>query len=225
MGSKRIPGKNIKTLGGHPLIAYAIQSALDSGLFGGVFVSSDSDKTLDIADYYGAKRIKRPPEYATDKSPDAEWINHALGIIRLYTCLKFDDGYAIVRPTNPFRTGDMIKRAFSEWDKESNLKSIYLIQQHPFKAWEAVSDRMYNWFGEDEHLNPTNTFPKLYYQNGAIEFRCISMDIEFQPFFTEGYEGFDLNTPEDWILAEALIEKGYAKLPRIEKEPYDFTAV
>jgi len=217
-GSKRIPLKNIKLLGGHPLIAYAIQSAKDSGIFNDIYVSSDSDRIGEIAKYYGAKFIKRPDEFATDISPDDEWIGH------MFTQIH-SSNYAIIRPTNPFRTGDMIKRAFSEWDKESNLKSIYLIQQHPFKAWEAVSDRMYNWFGEDEHLNPTNTFPELYYQNGAIEFRCIKMDIEFQPFFTQGYEGFDINTPEDWILAEALIEKGYAKLPEIDRRPYDFTTV
>ena len=122
----------------------------------------------------------------------------------------------------------MIQRAWLKWDMESILKAVEPVKQHPYKAWEIAHGMMYCWYGgdSDEHLLPTNVFPKLFYQNGCIEFRSrLEMSNEYQPFFTEGFEGFDLNTPEDWILAEALIEKGYAKLPRIEKEPYDFTTV
>ena len=224
-GSKRIPGKNIKTLGGHPLIAYAIQSALDAEIFGRVYVSSDSDKILEIAEHYGAKCIKRPSEYATQNSPDSEWIGHALQHI------GFCHYYAIVRPTNPFRTGDMIKRAWKEWDMDSIMKAIKPVKEHPSKMWELFQNAMvsipYDDGNEFGHLEPIQNLEICYVQCGSIEWRkrLGQSYLKYQPFFPDEHERRDLNTPYDWILAEALIEKGYAKLPTIEREPYDFTAV
>ena len=222
MGSKRIPGKNIKTLGGHPLIAYAIQSAKDANIFDCIYVSSDSGRILDIANYYGAWCIERPIAYALDSSPDSEWIKHALPQIGL--CFF----YAIVRPTNPFRTGGMIRRAWEQWDMKSIMKAVEPVKQHPYKMWLINKDFKYMITYEygERHLIPTQTLNEVYIQNASLEWRLVfGQQATYQPFYTEGYEGFDLNTPEDWILAEALIEKGYAKLPRIEKEPYDFTTV
>ena len=62
-------------------------------------------------------------------------------------------------------------------------------------------------------------------QNASLEWRRVDDMISFQPFYTQGYEGLDLNDMNDWILAEALIENGYAKLPEIKRKPYDFTTV
>ena len=54
-GSKRVPDKNIRPLAGHPLIAYSIAAALQSGIFDAVIVSTDSDRYADIARHYGAE--------------------------------------------------------------------------------------------------------------------------------------------------------------------------
>ena len=95
-GSKRLPGKNIKplwdgryewdekrklpsTLGLHPLIAYTIAAATQSGIFTEVIVSTEDDETASIALDYGARVIGRPAELATDTSPDIDWVRHALG--------------------------------------------------------------------------------------------------------------------------------------------------
>lgn len=221
MGSKRIPLKNIRTLGGHPLIAYAIQSAFDSGLFGGVFVSSDSDRIGEIAEYYGAQFIKRPDEYATDDSPDSEWIEHAFDVI------GYHDYFAIIRPTNPFRTGKMIEQAFIIWDKISRMKSIKPVTERPEKMWYLSDDgEMHSYNDNSDHLLQSELFKPLFVQSGSIEFRQrYEMHICYQPFFNQDYEGHDLNFEYDWILAEALIERGYAKLPQIDRSPYDFGTV
>lgn len=219
-GSKRILNKNIRLFFGHPLLAYAIQSAIDAEIFNDIYVSSDSDRILEIAEYYGAKSIKRPDEFAGDNSPDSEWIDHALSLVKdLYF-------YAIIRPTNPFRTGDMIKKGFEQWDKVSIMKAIELVKQHPWKMWKVSKKYMDNYVNNENHLEPTQTFREYYIQNGSLEWRPFyKVSQTYQPFLTQGYEGFDLNTIEDWILAEALVEKGYAKLPEIDRRPYDFTTV
>lgn len=215
--SKRIPRKNIKNLDGHPLIAYSIQVALDSGIFDGVFVSSDSDRILAIAEYYGATAIKRPSEYALDNSPDADWIAHALLSIPLAFAY-----YAILRPTSPLRTVVTIQRAWQEWNKRSCMKAIEPVSQHPGKMWRLKYYHMESFLSGSQNLQPTQNLETLFVQNASIEFRRTLMtekSFVYQPFFTEGYEGFDINTKEDWILAEALIEKGYAVLPEIKKSP------
>ena len=62
-GSKRVPDKNIKLLAGHPLIAYSISAALQSGVFAAVIVSTDSERYAEVARTYGAEvPFMRPAE-------------------------------------------------------------------------------------------------------------------------------------------------------------------
>ena len=82
-GSKRVPDKNIRPLAGHPLMAYTIEAALESGIFADVIVSTDSERYAEIARYYGAEvPFLRPPELAGDVSPDIEWIEYTLKRLR-----------------------------------------------------------------------------------------------------------------------------------------------
>ncbi len=222
-GSKRIPGKNIQPFFEHPLLAYAINGALRAGIFQGIYVSSDSEEIGWLALHYGAQWIKRPPEFALDNSPDAEWIGHALQNVP--TC----DCFMILRPTSPFRTPDTIKRAWQGWDKDHCMKGIQRVSEHPGKMWMVYPDKSLMWHCGiwGEHLLPTQNLLPTYVQNGCLEIRRAEHSggckYFWQPFFTEGYEGLDLNTPEDWILAEALVERGLVKLPKIEMGLYEIS--
>ena len=214
-GSKRIPNKNIRILFNHPLIAYSIQAAKDAGIFDGIYVSSDSEEIGRIAEYYGAIWIKRPAEFATDNSSDAEWINHFISIIKLFNC------FMILRPTSPFRIGETIKRGWSEWDHQHCLKAVEKVKQHPAKMWRIHSNKtMLNYLEKNWHLQPIQNLEQLYIQNASLEIRPImhifGFDSYYQPFFTQGYEGFDINEEIDFMLAELLINKGLAKLPEIK---------
>ncbi len=78
-GSKRVPDKNVLLLGDHPVIAYTIAAALESGVFDSVVVSTDSEKYADIAKHYGAEvPFLRPAEMSGDLSPDIEWVEFTL---------------------------------------------------------------------------------------------------------------------------------------------------
>src|SRR5687767_9533531 len=80
LGSKRVPGKNIRALAGHPMVAYTIAPALESGVFSSVIVSTDSEEIAAIARHYGAEvPFLRPAAFAGDTSPDIEWLEHTLG--------------------------------------------------------------------------------------------------------------------------------------------------
>lgn len=219
-GSKRLPHKNIKMLNGHPLIAYTIQAAKDSGIFDEIVVSTDDFETGSIAVYHGAGYIERPAEYATDTSPDIEWIRHALDTLKKVG--REYDALAILRPTSPFRTGETIRRAFSEWTGIHCLKAVESVRQHPGKMWFMTKRKYMRPFTGNSwsHLQPTQKLTKLYIQNASLEIRPIAQYkgnyMLYQPFFTTGYEGLDINDVNDWILAEELIKRKMAVLPEVK---------
>ena len=80
-GSKRIPHKNIKLFAGRPMIDYAIKSALDSGLFEHVVVSTDNEDIAGSACQAGAEvPFVRPAELADDYTPTVPVVAHAIQI-------------------------------------------------------------------------------------------------------------------------------------------------
>ena len=105
-GSERVPGKNVRRLAGHPLLAYAIETARQADVFDRIVVSTDSEPIAQVARWYGADvPFLRPDEYATSTSPDIEWIAFTLPRLE-----EHYDLFAIVRATNPFRGPDVIRR-------------------------------------------------------------------------------------------------------------------
>lgn len=219
-GSKRITNKNIRTFQGHPLLAHSIQSALDSECFSRVLVSTDSHKIAEIARYYGADApFSRPAEYAADSSPDIEWVTHALEMLKAMG--ESYDAFAILRPTNPFRSANTIRRAVRQFEASDGIHSLRAVQavsEHPYKMWVIESDSvMTPLMGEAEdevpyHSRPYQSLPKVYVQNASLEIAWTWVVKEYgsisgrkiAPFVSEGYEGHDINSHLDWIAAESL---------------------
>ena len=116
-GSKRLLNKNIKILNGHPLLAYTVRAAIDSGVFDDVICATDSEQYADIARHYGAEvPFIRPLELSGDKSPDIEWVVWALNALK--DMGRSYDAFSILRPTSPFRQPRTIRRAWFEFSKD-----------------------------------------------------------------------------------------------------------
>jgi N-acylneuraminate cytidylyltransferase len=230
-GSKRVADKNIRPLAGHPTIAYTIVAARKSGVFSAVVVSTDSPRYVEIAEQYGAEApFLRPTSMASDLSPDIEWLEHAL--IELLKQGREFDCFAILRPTSPFRMPETIVRAWKEFvnqDGVDSLRAVEKCHEHPGKMWVVRGSRMYPLlpFGPIElpwHSTPYQGLPAVYIQNASLEIAWTRVVFEghtisgevIMPFFTEGYEGFDVNHLYDWQLAEELVRTGQARLPEIE---------
>jgi len=82
-GSKRVKNKNIRQLGGKPLIAYTIEAAKNSKYINRVIVSTDSSAIFDVAREHGAEvPFLRPAEIAQDNSTEFEYYNHILSWLR-----------------------------------------------------------------------------------------------------------------------------------------------
>jgi N-acylneuraminate cytidylyltransferase len=229
-GSKRVPGKNIRLLHGEPLIAYTISAAIESREFDHILVSSDHAPTLELASRLGTDVLKRPAELATDTSPDIDWVTHALSILENDKG-EFDQ-FSILRPTSPFRTADTIRRAFSQWrtasqDDYSSLRAVEPVAQHPGKMWRLHAQELVPLLPQPSpqpwHDSQYASLPPIYVQNACIEIARSSVvhqtnTISGQrvlPFFTTGNEGLDINCESDWTLAEVLLQRGEATLPRL----------
>jgi len=230
-GSKRTPDKNIKPLAGHPLMAYTIAAARQSGIFAAILVATDSEKYARVAAQYGAEApFLRPAEFSGDRSPDFEWLEFTLK--RLKELGRQYDCFSILRPTSPFRQPETIQRAWREFLQEEgvdSLRAVELCSQHPAKMWIVKGKRMTPVLEGREanqpwHSTPYQALPKIYAQNASLEIAWCRVVFEERtiagnailPFFTKEYEGFDINRPYDWELAEKLVQSGQARLPRIE---------
>lgn len=233
-GSRRLPGKNVRVLNGHPAIAYTIAPALESGVFESVIVSTDSEEIAEIARHYGAEvPFLRPAVFAGDTSPDIEWLEHTL--VELRRQGRIWDCFSLLRPTSPFRSADTIRRAWTRFvaqDGVDSLRAVEKCAQHPGKMWIVRGERMFPLlpFGLEQpwHSTPYQALPPVYVQNASLEIawtrvvferRTIAGDV-IAPFVTEGYEGFDINDPHDWVMAERLLADGVAHLPPVRKAPY-----
>ncbi len=233
-GSERVPGKNVRPLAGHPLLAYAIETALQSGVFARVVVSTDSEEIADIARWYGADvPFLRPAEYATATSPDIEWLTFTFDrLVERY------DLFAIVRATNPFRGPEVVRRGLEQLlatPEADSLRAVERVKQHPGKMWLLAEDgRTMSPLLDQSHLDGAwhagqyQALPPVYSQNSALEIAWSRVVTEtgtregrvVAPFFTGEYEGFNVDDEEDWERALRLLASGSVQLPVVAAEPF-----
>jgi CMP-N-acetylneuraminic acid synthetase len=116
-GSKGLPGKNIRQLGGKPLIAWSIEHAISVKRIERVIVSTDSEEIAAVARLYGAEvPFMRPTELAQDNSP--EWLawRHALNYLR-ETMGELPDVMVSLPATAPLRSPIDIENCLDEFEK------------------------------------------------------------------------------------------------------------
>jgi CMP-N,N'-diacetyllegionaminic acid synthase len=229
-GSKRIPDKNIRPLDGHPMMAYSIRAAIDSGVFDAVVCATDSERYADVARHYGAEvPLLRPSEISGDKSPDIEWVEWMLNSLKGEG--REFDAFSILRPTSAFRKAETIRRAWGQFlssDGIDSLRAVEKCRQHPGKMWVVRGDRMMPLLPltpEEQpwHSSQYAALPTVHVQNASLEIAWTRVVFQMgtiaghvvAPFLTTEEEGLDVNEEFDWWRAERLLELGRASLPPV----------
>jgi N-acylneuraminate cytidylyltransferase len=230
-GSSRIPGKNIRDFFGHPLLAYTIVQAMESGIFSRIIVSSDSIEYLNIAEKYSAQVVRRPFPISDVLSTDFEWIEHVMAHLKKY--YEIPDCFAILRPTNPFRQPKTIRRAWRQFSIHDqpcdSIRAVDKCKQHPYKMWLIRPDDNDReiMLPLSENIDTCNSpyqgLPLVYAQTAALEIAWTSNIFEHgnvsgdivRPFYMPEYESLDINIPIDWIMAEEMCKKGLVELVKI----------
>ncbi len=211
--SKGIKDKNIKILGHQPLLAYSIQSALQSCIFEEVMVSTDCENYAKIARAYGAHvPFLRSAQNSTDHSKSIDCI---LEVLECYSNQKrFFDHIVFLQPTSPFRDARDIKNAFDLFVQENYqaLCSVHKIQTNPFLLRSMDAKHMLQPLLSSSSTRRRQDVPQYYQVNGAIYINAIktitpqtSLNDNPIGFEITPHHGLDIDTPQDFALAEQLL--------------------
>ena len=172
-GSRRIPRKNIRMFYGKPIIAYSIETALGSGLFEKVVVSTDDKEIAEVARKYGAEVLDRPEALARDEVGTQEVMAHALSMFLGY------DIACCIYPTAPMLSGD-------------DLLSGMHVLLHPWAT--------YTMSVNTEPLYDAGQFYWGY--TGAFIRRVPLIGLSTAMIPIDKDRVCDINTEEDWVLAQ-----------------------
>ena len=215
-GSKGIPDKNIKILGGKPLICHAIDNARHFAADEDICVTTDSEKIIKVVEDYGLKvPFIRPAELAGDTVGTYEVLLHALDFYEKQG--KKYDAIVLLQPTSPFRRNSDIELAINEFSP--CLDMVVSVK-------EASSNPYYNCFEENEegflHLSKGDgdfscrqLVPKAWEYNGAVYVinpeslkKCrLSQFKKIKKVEMDEIHSLDLDTMLDWKIAELMIKE------------------
>jgi len=175
-GSKGLPGKNVRALAGHPLIAYSVAAGLQTNLVNRVICSTDSEEIANVARQYGAEiPFMRPAELAQDDSPDIDFFNHA--IEELAKTGYRPDIIVQLRPSDPFRRPGLVDEAIQMMIDNPEAHSIRTITEpgySPYKMWtineSGTLDQLLHVPGMAEPFNmPRQELPEVWWHIGVLD--------------------------------------------------------
>jgi pseudaminic acid cytidylyltransferase len=212
-GSKRVPRKNIRPLGGRPLIAWAIDTCLTSGIFDEVVVSTDDSEIADLAVSLGASvPFVRPAELSDDQTPLAPVIEHAIGEIGVISGMP--DAVCCVYPGSPGLRPQDLRGAWEalEGSETASFAVGVLEYPHPVqRALERDPDGLIRMLDPTQALTRTQDLPPRWHDAGQFVWGRTSAWLEGLPIFGHalGYElaswrTIDLDTEADWKRAEVI---------------------
>lgn len=210
-GSKRIPRKNIRDFLGKPIIAYSIETALESGLFDEVMVSTDDDEIAEVAEQYGAKvPFMRSKENADDFATTVEVLVEVLQTYKRHGEF-FDNGCCI------YATAPLVKPTFidSGYEKlvDENFSTVFPVVDFSYPIQRSLKldikgkAEMY-W---PEHLESrSQDLPKAYHDAGQFYWFNVEELLKEKKLFGKNSGTIvlpnsivqDIDTEEDWKLAE-----------------------
>lgn len=208
-GSKGIRNKNVRPVGGDPLIAYSIRASRGADSVDDTVVSTDDQKIADVAQEHGANvPFIRPKELAEDETPMEPVIEHALNELD-----KDYDDYILLQPTSPLRTSENIDEAYEHY-VESNSDSLISCYASYSERWKIVD-------GEAKQINYTDSPVRRqerepeYITNGAIYITDAALFLDTKEITagtTTIYEmsekrSVDIDTKFDLWLAEKIMQE------------------
>ncbi len=172
-GSKGVPDKNIKNIGGHSLLDWSIKSSLKAQSISQVYLSTDSEEYANIGKDSGAfVPFLRPKELASDTATDLDVIKHFLSVID-----EKPDALVHIRPTTPLRDPSILDKAielfFSKKDELTSLRSVHEMSESAYKSFEVNNKGFLSTIGSvesgDKANLPRQAFPKTYAANGYVD--------------------------------------------------------
>ena len=204
-GSKRLPGKNIKLLGGIPLLAHSILYAKQHDFINEVYVSTDDEAIKQVALQYDALIIDRPQQISGDLEPTVSALKHVLENIEGVV-----ENVILLQATNPLRPQNLLKEAFTIF-QEKQVDSLFTVSRSHHKLGKIVNNAFipYNY----EVGQRSQDLEPLYYENGLLYITKASVILNneiitkdaFPLEVNHPFANVDIDTQEDFDYAEYLV--------------------
>lgn len=216
-GSKDIPGKNIKLLGGKPLMQYTVEAARESRLLSRVILSSEDTAIIEVAKALEVEvPFVRPAHLATDRSGSLEVVQHALEYFKERGV--FFDAVCLLQPTTPFREPGSIDTAIAQFLSKDydSLISVRKVPDEFNPHWVFEPDKNGSLkvaTGEKEIINRRQDLPSAYFRDGSIYLTKTNVILKQNSLYgnkigyvvSEGEKYVNVDTTKDWERAETLI--------------------
>ena len=211
-GSKGIPGKNIRAVGGKPLIAWTILAARASRHIDRLILSSDDPEIIDVARQFGCEvPFVRPAELATDEAPGTAPLVHAL------EAMPGADYAVLLQPTSPLRTGEDIDGCIALCaDREApSVVSVTRSEKHPAWMYKLDEGRLRPVLGQVSESTRRQDLSPVYSLNGAIYVVAVEPFKRHHAILSEQTLGYpmpaersiDIDTPLDLEIADFLLRR------------------
>lgn len=222
-GSKGVPRKNVRLLGGHPLLHHTITAAQGSQLLTRVAVSTEDAEIAAVARQSGCEVIDRPREMARDDSPTLPAVQHSVGTVEAQIGRKVD--YVVVlQATSPFRNAADIdacveKLAATGADCVVSVRQVFEV--HPNKLKKIEKDRLLPYMLDEVEGMRRQDLPPCFLRNGGVYAtrREVIMEqgslygCDVRACVMPEERSLDINSEVDFILAEALLAHGLVSPP------------
>ena len=216
-GSKGVPRKNIKELGGKPLLAYTAEAALTSSLITKVILSTEDEEIMQVGKTHGLEvPFQRPDDLAKDQSGSLGVVQHAVQYFEKQG--EFFDAVILLQVTSPFRERGFIDQALEKFitSKADALISVLPVPHEYNPHWVFETDRHNNLkiaTGEKQIIKRRQDLPEAYFRDGSIYITKTEV-IKQGSFFGENLTYIESNpakhvnidTLEDWEKAEEMIK-------------------
>ena len=185
-GSKGLKGKNIKELGGKPLIDYTFKLVSSLEIIDKIYLTTNDDAIIDLATQH--KRVNvpfiRPAKISKDKTPMHEVVSHLISY-----CDEIDEKYdyiVLFQPTTPFRNKQEVLHMI-QYAIDNNLESLFAVTNvwhHP-SEYIRVSNNKFDYILNPKESSRRQDFEKVYFITGALYIVSTSFFKKTQTFITE----------------------------------------
>lgn len=210
-GSKGVPGKNKRVVGGRPLIQFSIDVAQASGALTDIAVTTDDEEIAAIARRAGVTAIARPHDIAEDNSPVIDAIRHALAELG-----QVFDAIVLLQPTTPLRTAADLDAAVELYFNHGANPVCSVLRcedSHPARMYTtengALRPLMPEWA-----TTRRQELPPVYHRNGALyvfghaEVDSGNMITErMTPYVMPEERSINIDTELDFLLLQAMLER------------------
>jgi len=201
---------------GKPIIAYSIEAALKSDCFDHVIVSTDNQEIADIANNFGATTpFLRPAQLANDYTETLAVINHTIEWLRKN--LEQPEYICTLYATAPFVLAETLCDAFDKLKQDPSKFFCFGVTEFPFPIQRAISiseQGKIEMFQPEHFESRSQDLEKAYHDAGQFYWgktECFQNEVRMFsehsiPFILPSYQVQDIDTPSDWIKAEALYQ-------------------